>query len=511
MGECSNPFEFIKGRTYTFSAKIDEINSSTGAQLYIAGALFNSGTAIWSKAKKNVGDILSITFTVEKGVKAANFDYNSGGCVCLYPVGADGEHASATFSEITLIEGTLEKPYSIPIFSNGKNLINIAEYNVFNPNGAYYHPAVTIDGSSITVATKNTTAIQPLILHCKVPKGKQITISTSTIFCNESASKSNTQIRCYFTDDPKNTLYTMVGNGYVLFNLYNSNNTTPSSKLTLTATAQYLVIAIRIQGDGGAITIDNLQVEVGNAQTSYEPYYGFDKALYLSEPLRKLSNDYQDYIDLRNQKIYRNVRELIVTGDEDIQKITSSNYLPIYRFKINDSQIANTTSIWSDQKCNYYHGVDGALNKSETGVSVYYSNSLGGTFFRLRDTNFENADELKAWLKEKYIEGNPLTVYYQSYNTIEEDIDTIVIAGMGGDTIVDILDEDKDKLNNVKTIVISPQSEWKKTRKFINDLGFYISSEQIIEDNNKFYLIIKFVVTCSLLGGKEVWIKVGVY
>ncbi|MBQ7136425.1 MAG: SAM-dependent methyltransferase [Bacilli bacterium] len=88
-------------------------------------------------------------------------------------------------------------------------------------------------------------------------------------------------------------------------------------------------------------------------------------------------------------------------------------------------------------------------------------------------------------------------------STIEEDIDTIVIAGMGGDTIVDILDEDKDKLNNVKTIVISPQSEWKKTRKFINDLGFYISSEQIIEDNNKFYLIIKFVKGNKKYSNKE--------
>jgi len=88
-------------------------------------------------------------------------------------------------------------------------------------------------------------------------------------------------------------------------------------------------------------------------------------------------------------------------------------------------------------------------------------------------------------------------------STIEEYIDTIVIAGMGGDTIIDILNKDKDKLSNIKNIIISPQSEWKKTRKFINDLGFIISSEKIIEDNNKFYLIIKFIKGNKKYSNKE--------
>jgi len=78
-------------------------------------------------------------------------------------------------------------------------------------------------------------------------------------------------------------------------------------------------------------------------------------------------------------------------------------------------------------------------------------------------------------------------------DTIESDTDTIVIAGMGGDTIIDILNNGRDKLDNIKNIVISPQSEWKKTRQFICNLGFYIENEQIIEDSNKFYLIVKFV------------------
>lgn len=297
------PCELIKGRTYTFSAKIDEINSSTGVQAYISGNLFNSGAAIWSSVKKKVGDVLSVTFTVEKEIMSMASDNTAGSFVALYPMGADGEKATVTFSEVTLIEGTPEKPYSIPVFATGKNLVDITEYNVYNPNGSFYHPKVTVEGSSLTVTATNGSAVQPCIFHCKVPKGKQITVSSTNISCSENANTSNTQIRCYFTNNPKDTLYTMQGNGHVMYNLYNGRNNV-SEKLTLTVGAEYLVIAIRVQNNMASITIDNLQVEIGDKQTSYEPYYGFDKALYLSEPLHE-----NEYIDFRTQKIYRNGSE----------------------------------------------------------------------------------------------------------------------------------------------------------------------------------------------------------
>lgn len=76
-------------------------------------------------------------------------------------------------------------------------------------------------------------------------------------------------------------------------------------------------------------------------------------------------------------------------------------------------------------------------------------------------------------------------------STIESDIDTVVIAGMGGDTIVDILNNDSNLLVNVEKMVLSPQSEWMKVRKVISSLGFYISNEVLVEDGTKFYLIIE--------------------
>lgn len=76
-------------------------------------------------------------------------------------------------------------------------------------------------------------------------------------------------------------------------------------------------------------------------------------------------------------------------------------------------------------------------------------------------------------------------------STIESDIDTVVIAGMGGDTIIDILSCDNNLLVNVEKMVLSPQSEWMRVREVVSSLGFYISNEVLVEDSDKYYLIIE--------------------
>ena len=57
-----------------------------------------------------------------------------------------------------------------------------------------------------------------------------------------------------------------------------------------------------------------LQVEIGTVLTDYEPYVEpVTTNIYLNEPLRKVG-DYVDYIDFKNQKVFRNVEVLDDTG-----------------------------------------------------------------------------------------------------------------------------------------------------------------------------------------------------
>ena len=73
-----------------------------------------------------------------------------------------------------------------------------------------------------------------------------------------------------------------------------------------------------------------------------------------------------------------------------------------------------------------------------------------------------------------------------------EEIDTIVIAGMGSNTIVGILKYAKDKLKYVDNIIIQSNTDLYFLRKNITKLGYYIEDETLVEDKNIIYTVIKF-------------------
>ena len=80
------------------------------------------------------------------------------------------------------------------------------------------------------------------------------------------------------------------------------------------------------------------------------------------------------------------------------------------------------------------------------------------------------------------------------------EFNTLVIAGMGYQTIKHILNE-QAKLESIKTIIIQSNNDYELVRKLLNDLEYKISEEKIIEDKKDLYHIFKF------LKGKEVLTK----
>lgn len=76
-------------------------------------------------------------------------------------------------------------------------------------------------------------------------------------------------------------------------------------------------------------------------------------------------------------------------------------------------------------------------------------------------------------------------------DTIEDDIDTIVITGMGGNNIINILE--KGNLSNINSLVLSPQSEIPEVRKYLMNKNYIIEKELIVKDKKKYYFIIKFI------------------
>ena len=89
--------------------------------------------------------------------------------------------------------------------------------------------------------------------------------------------------------------------------------------------------------------------------------------------------------------------------------------------------------------------------------------------------------------------------------SIDDDIDTIVIAGMGMDTIVEILEKNKNELKKIERLIISSNNKYAELREKICALGFYIKEERIIFDDRKFYIAIEFIKGIKNYSKKELY------
>ncbi len=72
------------------------------------------------------------------------------------------------------------------------------------------------------------------------------------------------------------------------------------------------------------------------------------------------------------------------------------------------------------------------------------------------------------------------------------EVDTIIISGMGFYTIEDIL-TNPEKMQNINTIIIQSNTDIVKLRKFVIKLGFKIEEEVLVKDKDIIYTVIKFV------------------
>ncbi|AUJ26247.1 MULTISPECIES: tRNA (adenine(22)-N(1))-methyltransferase [Virgibacillus] len=101
---------------------------------------------------------------------------------------------------------------------------------------------------------------------------------------------------------------------------------------------------------------------------------------------------------------------------------------------------------------------------------------------------FQRAIEtVKAYGLEQQIDvrlGNGLEVFEA------EEVNQLVIAGMGGSLIHDILESGKTKLTSVEQIIAQPNVDARAVRKWMIHHGFTITDEDIIEENRHCYEII---------------------
>lgn len=90
---------------------------------------------------------------------------------------------------------------------------------------------------------------------------------------------------------------------------------------------------------------------------------------------------------------------------------------------------------------------------------------------------------------------------YISQNKVEVDLvdgiknltnkyKTIIIAGMGGDLIKEILEKEKDKLKNIEYLLLSPHGKEKELREFLTSIQFQIIDENVVYEDHYYEIIL---------------------
>lgn len=77
--------------------------------------------------------------------------------------------------------------------------------------------------------------------------------------------------------------------------------------------------------------------------------------------------------------------------------------------------------------------------------------------------------------------------------SLQDNVDTVIIAGMGGMLMIDILEKEKYILENVKELILQPQKDIDKVREYLHKNNFKIIDDEMLKDDGKYYTIIKSI------------------
>lgn len=103
-------------------------------------------------------------------------------------------------------------------------------------------------------------------------------------------------------------------------------------------------------------------------------------------------------------------------------------------------------------------------------------NSLEKTIENVKINNLEKDIEIRL--------GDGLDI------VLPFEIDTVIIAGMGGLLIKDILDKNKTKANTITHFILQPNIASKELREYLYENNFEIINEELAMEGDKFYEII---------------------
>ena len=398
---------------------------NTGDQItvtveYVSGSCSNHPEETTNNVMLYFGG-LTFYVTAEEGYKktyTTTYDPNSNYDVYQYGVGFDGD-CSTTMSFIGVADnlkikvmvsiGSSEQPWEPyyeglksakvkSIKSMGKNLLDVAAA----ANECF---ADNWDGTYTFTRTNNERFSKAVM--CNIPMGSTISVSAKIVNSTPNADNLRIQFRNGNAD-----VHTM--------------RLKKDAVVTVTLLQDVTNIRFYVGEDfavGDFVTISEPQIEYGQGKTEYKPYVGLLSSYAVPESLRTISGYCQgikgvdsNVVDFVDKTFKKRVKEVVLNGDE-----------PMSSWVFNDKKGVLFPSLL-DSKCNRNNGI---CNEAETSISTTSSISENEIWIGLNnnivywcgilDTLSMNESEFRTYVRERYENGNPIRILYES--ELDEDLD----------------------------------------------------------------------------------------
>ncbi len=104
-----------------------------------------------------------------------------------------------------------------------------------------------------------------------------------------------------------------------------------------------------------------------------------------------------------------------------------------------------------------------------------------GPFSRARQAAYDSGRAAQLEVRQ----GNGLQILQPN------EVETVVIAGMGGDLIVEILQDSPDKTNSFSRYILQPMRHEAVLRKWLSEQRWPIVREELIFENQKYYVVLE--------------------
>lgn len=101
-------------------------------------------------------------------------------------------------------------------------------------------------------------------------------------------------------------------------------------------------------------------------------------------------------------------------------------------------------------------------------------------------------EQAKKNIEREHLENEIETRLGSGLTTYSKGIDTIIISGMGGRTIIGICKESPKVLKEVSTLIISPNNYQEEVKRYLCKHGFYLENEEFVKEKKFIYQILIF-------------------